>query len=159
MEQQGVDDALGAQNDDPGEGTDQEIDPERDHDNDDARLLPPFGQQHGNRIRYGIAQGKGHCRRQKGRQDGRGENGQVERLKEPQIVVQGPLEHNLTVGGTGGEGNRHDDEQGQGKKERQPAHGRQDQQLAPFHFVTFTASAACQLMPTRSSAFHRFVSS
>ena len=159
VEEERIDKSLGTQDDDPRKGADQEVDPKRNHDEDDARLLPLFGQDHSNGVGYGVAHGKSKERCHEGRDEGRCKNRQVQRLEKASVVCERPVKDDLPVGGTGRKGHDHDDKEGQGKKEGQPSHGRDDKELSPLHFITFTASSAFHLMPTRSSAFHRFLSS
>ena len=154
MEQEGVDQPLGTQDDDPGIGTDQEIDPERDHHQDDPGLLPFFGQDHGDGIGYRIPHGKSpECGDKCGPQS-KGEDLQVQGFQEAEVVFQVPLEDHLSVGRPGSKGNHHHNQERQGKEKPQPSHGRKHQQFAPSHFVTWTPSWVFHQIPTRSSTDH-----
>ena len=154
MEQEGVDKPLGPEDDDPGIGTDQEVDPERDHHQDDPGLLPFFGQDHGNGIGNRVTHGKGPEGGDKSSAQGEDEDLQVQGFQETEIVGQVPLEDHLAIGRAGGKGNHHHNQERQGKEKPQPSHSWQYQQFPPLHFVTWTPSWVFHQIPTRSSTDH-----
>lgn len=159
LHQNRIQHALAAEDDHPRIGTDKEIDPERNH-TEDQPFLPQTAGEPGDAVCQRIAHKDGTYRGHDGYENCPSENGNIKRIQKSCIVLESPVKNDLSVRRAGSERNRYHDEQGNDKENGQPDHGRQEQIFSvSFHRSTLTSSFSYHQMPTWSLICQRWTSS